>query len=190
MATITLKLGDSFEVIPTLQAGSVICDPPYLISFMDKNWDDTEGENVDWFAEWLGHCFAVLPSGGVVKVFSATRTFHRLAQAMERVGFAGIGLEAWVYGSGFPKSLNVSKAIDKHLGKASERKVLGNYRTPEGGAELSTYNNWQGEHIAEGTQGRRVPVVSTAATPEARRFEGWGTALKPAWEPFIVGVKP
>lgn len=99
--TITLKLGNSFDEIPKLSGvDAVVCDPPYLISFMGKDWDDGEGggENLEWFKEWLQKCFDILPSGGKVKVFSATRTFHRLAQAMEQVGFEGIDLEAWVYG--------------------------------------------------------------------------------------------
>lgn len=99
MATITLKLGNSFDEIPKLKnIGAVVCDPPYLISFMGKSWDDAEGENLEWFKGWLQKCYDILPSGGVVKVFCATRTFHRLAQAMNLVGFQDLDLEAWVYG--------------------------------------------------------------------------------------------
>ena len=188
MATITLRLGDSFEIIPELtDISAIVCDPPYLINFMNKKWDEHEGENVDWFAEWLQKCYDILPSGGVVKVFSATRTFHRLVQAMEQVGYQDLKLEAWVYGSGFPKSLNLSKAIDKMQGTSDERAVVGSgiagsgfhYGKPgfgvvaEVGGTAST--SWE---------------VTAPASDDAQRFEGWGTALKPAWEPFVVGVKP
>lgn len=140
--TIQLRLGDSFKVIPDINvAGAVCTDPPYLISFMGKKWDQVaEGESQAWHLGWLKLCFALLPPGGIIKVFSATRTFHRLAAAMEEAGFTGLDLEAWAYGSGFPKYLNVAKAIGED-------------------------------------------------TPEAAPFEGFATALKPAWEPFIVGVK-
>jgi hypothetical protein len=90
--------------------------------------------------------------------------------------------------SGFPKSMNISKQIDKQAG--AEREVVGPYRTPEGGQVLSTYNNWQSDAIQEGEQGRRVPMVTSPATSDAERWEGWGTALKPSWEPVIVGRKP
>lgn len=155
---IRLRLGDSFEVLRDLapcSIGAVIVDPPYLISFMAKSWDATDGEPQEWHHAWLQLCYNALVPGGRIKAFSATRTFHRLGQAMRRVGFIlvpGESLEAWAYGSGFPKSLNLSKAIDAHLGKTEEREV--------------------------------------AATEEASQFTGWGTALKPAWEPFLVGRKP
>lgn len=228
--TITLRLGNSFDVIPELEGvDAVVCDPPYGLEFMGKEWDNlsklrgstsrpdtsetavsmsTRGMDhgihagkpafdlsleaqtamTEWHKEWLQKCFDLLPSGGVIKVFSATRTFHRLAQAMEQVGFVDLDLEAWIYGSGFPKSLNLSKAIDRHLGKSDERVVLGPYKSP--GAVLSAYKNWQADSLSEGSQQRHVPEVSIGSTPEAQRFEGWGTALKPAWEPFLVGVKP
>lgn len=183
--SITLKLGDSFEEIPKLKGiGAVVCDPPYLISFMNKKWDDTEGENEEWFKSWLTECFNILPSGGVVKVFSATRTFHRLCKAMEAVGFQNIQTEAWCYGSGFPKSLNIAKAIDNNAGV--KREVVGvvkgmGKQNPEwnGTAQGRAENSFKPEY-----------ELTAATTDEAKRWEGWGTALKPAWEPFIVGVKP
>lgn len=103
-----------------------------------------------WSVGWLSECYRVLEPGGVIKVFGATRMFHRMAAAMEEAGFSLTpehSLEAWGFGSGFPKYLNTSKAIDQHLG-------------------------------------------TEAGSPEAARFEGWATALKPAWEPFLVGTKP
>lgn len=217
--TITLKLGDCVEVLAEMKedsVGSFVCDPPYGLEFMGKKWDrigdvgkatggfskgakaekGVRGEirslptykpsgnvkcnncgrwkighvpgdggggglkclcekpdfpNVsldyslkmqDWHLQWLEQAYRVLKPNGVIKAFSGTRTFHRLAAAMEEAGFTDIRVEAWCYGSGFPKSMNVSKKLGE------------------------------------------------SQSPEAARFEGWGTALKPAWEPFIVGVKP
>ena len=96
----------------------------------------------EWHRQWLAEVFRVLKPGGVIKVFGATRTFHRLAAAMEQAGFVDLDLEAWMYGSGFPKSLNIHKKL----------------------CELES--------------------------PEAQRYEGFGTALKPAWEAFVVARKP
>ena len=141
-----------------------------------------------WHVRWLSECYRVIVPGGVIKAFGGSRTAHRLAAAMRVAGFTDIRLEAWSYGSGFPKSHDVSKGIDKAAG--AEREVVGLYRTPEGGQVLSTYNNWQSDSIQEGAQGRRVPVVTAPATDAARQWSGWGTALKPAWEPVLVGRKP
>jgi len=104
MTTLRLILGDSFEVIATLDGVSaVVTDPPYLIDFMGKNWDAGGGgtENEEWHRQWLQECFDILPSGGIIKVFSATRTFHRLAAAIEQAGFLldpEHSLEGWGYG--------------------------------------------------------------------------------------------
>lgn len=144
----------------------------------------------DWCVTWLKECYRVLVPGGRIKVFGGTRMKHRMEAAVEQAGFILLAEEAWGYGSGFPKSLNLSKAIDKSLGKSEDREVVGPYQTPEGGQELTTYNNWQSDSLLTGDQGRRQPMVTTAATSEAKRFEGFGTALKPAWEPFVVGMKP
>lgn len=197
MPTITLRLGDSFEIIATLEGvGAVVCDPPYLISFMGKTWDSEGegGENAEWHRKWLEACFGALPPGGIIKVFSATRTFHRLAAAMEAVGFllhSEHSLEAWAYGSGFPKYLNTSKAVDAHLGKSAERPVIGK---GEAGAAFHYGNPGSGGFgtlaaLDQGTPSSEWDVTG-AATEEAAKFNGWATALKPGWEPFIVGIKP
>ena len=207
---VRLLLNDCNRAMRSLKPGSVgaiITDPPYLISFMNRSWDsvnpaeitEEDEQQIDvvqlhahqvWHREWLTAAFQILQPGGLIKAFSATRTFHRLAMAMQEVGFVDLHLEAWVQGQGFPKSLNLSKALDRHFGKSDGREVLGTYHTPEGGAELTTLNNWQADAIAAGQQGRRLPLVTAGATPEAKRWEGYGTALKPAFEPFVVGRKP
>ena len=142
-----------------------------------------------WCRLWLDEIFRLLPSGGRIKVFGGTRMFHRMAQAMQNAGFADINLEAWVYGSGFPKSLNISKAIDRHLGKSDEREVIGTKANLPGYREGET--GPRGVGYGEGlSNGSAKCAITAGATAEAKRFEGWGTALKPAWEPFIVGTKP
>lgn len=229
---IRLRLGDSFEVIATLEGiGAVISDPPYGINFMGVGWDSLDGRGPDsvterdrsrdfdhvggnhnpvdaadavrtrrvenqkaqeWHTGWLQRCFDILPPGGIIKVFSATRTFHRLAAAMEEAGFelpAEHSLEAWGQGQGFPKYLNTSKAIDQHFGKKDERKVVG-YQRLTGNAMVPTADKGGTFGVGVGVAPPGDVPVTAAATPEAAKFEGWATALKPGWEPFIVGRKP
>lgn len=190
--TIQIRYGDSFEILKEFAEGSVgavVCDPPYGLSFMGKSWDDLDDNHKmqSWHEGWLRECYRVLKPGGVIKAFSGTRTFHRLATAMESVGFVlnpKESLEAWVYASGFPKSLNIGKAIDKMQG--AEREVIGKV------SGMGKQNpEWNG--IAKGRKENSFKPqydATAPATEEAKRFEGYGTALKPAWEPFIVGRKP
>lgn len=154
-----------------------------------------------WHKQWLEKCYAALVPGGVIKIFSATRTFHRLASAMVEVGFAlvpGESLEAWAYGSGFPKNLNISKALDAHLGKTDEREVVGAGKG-KGGENLNKIVR-SGKGDDEDAQGcgafgvgaKQVTIdipITAPVSDEAKRFEGYGTALKPAWEIFLVGRK-
>jgi len=242
MATLTLRHGDCTEVLLTFpedSLGAVVCDPPYGLEFMGKEWDRldwTDGggmmsvgmggreipwpsysgtgaagtanatcavcggrmrgaktcscDKPDWRVKgkpldlsanaermrkqqeshrmWLTEAYRALRPGGVIKAFSGSRTFHRLGAAMSEVGFEGLRLEAWTYGSGFPKSLNVSKALDKAAGQV---KILS-------------------EKTAFGIGGHADDKITEPVTPEAQRWDGWGTALKPAWEPVVVGRKP
>ena len=111
MAAINLLLGDCGEVLKTLQENSVdsiICDPPYGLSFMGKKWD-YDVPKVDIWKE----CLRVLKPGGYLLAFAGTRTQHRMAVNIEDAGFEIRDMIAWVYGSGFPKSLNIGKAVDK-----------------------------------------------------------------------------
>ena len=220
----------------------------------------------EWHRGWLGACFGILPPGGIIKAFSATRTFHRMAAAMEDVGFLldpAHSLLGWTYGSGFPKYLNTSKAIDAHAGKdhyfdlvrshlqawkvergltnpqinaalglstsgcgmarhwTSDKGTQHSIPSKDQWARLKEALDWPDcplDHvyafIKDGAERpgtgdfKKVPVVphfpaeqskttkshqveiTEAATPEAARFDGWATALKPGWEPFVVGRKP
>jgi site-specific DNA-methyltransferase (adenine-specific) len=167
--------GDCIEVLramPDCSVDAVVTDPPYGLSFMGKKWDyDVPG--VEVWAE----CLRVLKPGGHLLAFAGTRTQHRMAVRIEDAGFEIRDMIAWVYGSGFPKSLDVSKAIDKAAG--AEREVVGETRKGAQSESTGRYGAW-GDGI--------TPTLP--ATPEAKQWQGWGTALKPALEPITVARKP
>jgi site-specific DNA-methyltransferase (adenine-specific) len=171
----TLRTGDCLDVLRTLPADSVdsiVTDPPYGLSFMGKKWDYDVPSEAIW-----RECLRVLKPGGHLLAFAGTRTQHRMAVRIEDAGFEIRDMIAWVYGSGFPKSLDVSKAIDKAAGV--EREIVG-----VAGKSGSVRNSMNGD-FAGGE------YMSTApATPAARKWAGWGTALKPALEPITVARKP
>lgn len=180
--TFTLLKGDCLERLKELEDASidsVVCDPPYEIDFMGKGWDRS---GIAYNVELWGQCLRVLKPGGHLIAFCATRTVHGMATAIEKAGFEIRDQLVWCYESGFPKSLDVSKAIDDKLGK--KRKVVG-YRQSEGGrsGETSTV----GDHLIR--FGTEIPITKPASEA-AKRFEGWGTALKPAFEPAVVARKP
>lgn len=132
---------------------AIVSDPPYGLKFMGKDFDNL-GDGAQqrvWHQQWVQQAHRVLKAGGVVKAFSGSRTYHHLVKAMLDAGFERVRVDAWVYGSGFPKSLNVSKAIDK----------------------------------AHGITELKDPV-----TEDAKTWEGWGTSLKPSFEPVVIGFKP
>lgn len=136
--------------------------------------------------KWLSQVHRVLQPGGVVKAFGGTRTFHRLGLAMEDVGFTGVHIESWSYATGFPKALDVGRALDEYAGV--EREVVGLKRvTPKGVG--SAENRGVVGAGSFGGKARYVPVTRPTS-PDAVLWDGWGTALKPAWEPVLVGTKP
>ncbi len=171
--------GDCLEILETLEENSIdaiVTDPPYELGFMGKKWDST---GIAFNIEVWQKCLKVLKPGGHMLAFGGSRTFHRIAVAIEDAGFELRDTIMWVYGSGFPKSLDVSKAIDKLLGKEAERKVVGQHNAPA----KSIYSQGKKDLLQEVT-------ITTPATPEAKQYEGFGTALKPAFEPIIVARKP
>jgi DNA modification methylase len=169
--------GDCLERLRELPACSVdacVTDPPYGLSFMGKKWDyDVPGEDI-----WR-ECLRVLKPGGHLLAFAGTRTQHRMAVRIEDAGFEIRDMIAWVYGSGFPKSLDVSKAIDKAAG--AEREVTGQRMGDIG---------IQGGNFAGKTERGVIELRDAPATPEAQQWDGWGTALKPALEPITMARKP
>jgi site-specific DNA-methyltransferase (adenine-specific) len=177
----TLYLGDCLEVLRTLPENSVdsiVTDPPYGLSFMGKKWDyDVPG--VDVWAE----CLRVLKPGGHLLAFAGTRTQHRMAVRIEDAGFEIRDMIAWVYGSGFPKSLDVSKAIDKAAG--AEREVVG---FDASRARPNRTGKVMGE--SEYDRSDNGATITAPATEAAQQWAGWGTALKPALEPITVARKP
>ena len=254
---VTLYHGDCLQVLRTLPAESidaVVSDPPYGLSFMGKRWD-YDVPTVEVWAE----CLRVLKPGGHLLAFAGTRTQHRMAVRIEDAGFEIRDMIAWVYGSGFPKSLDVSKAIDKRGGatvifeqfrdavkdamnrngvsRAALAEALGNHMLSHyltAGSQPAVPNardyriirdtvrlggTWDylfpGEaerevvgrkemtdttkaragftgsaHSPDYDGSKRLVDITAPATPEAQRWQGWGTALKPALEPITVARKP
>ena len=250
-AGITIYHGDCRDVMAGLSEASmdaIVCDPPYGLSFMGKGWDHGV-PGVEFWAEAM----RVAKPGAHLLAFGGTRTYHRLACAIEDAGWEIRDCVMWVYGSGFPKSLDVSKAIDKNNGEvgrlykftewmrttgltarqidaATDTNMGGHYLTAKSQPAIPTLNLWaklrplcvdvpawvdelverveaEREVVGQDTKARStsgksaMPTVggktvyetwdiTAPATDAARQWAGWGTALKPAWEPIIVARKP
>jgi site-specific DNA-methyltransferase (adenine-specific) len=170
--TVTLFLGDCLQILPEMEPNSidsVVTDPPYGLSFMGKEWDHGI-PGVHFWSEVL----RVAKPGAHLLAFGGTRTFHRLTCAIEDAGWEIRDCLMWVYGSGFPKSLDVSKAIDKAKG-CNRSRIPGGVGTDRGYSRGFK----PGEAISD-----------EAISDEAITWSGWGTALKPAWEPIILARKP
>jgi DNA modification methylase len=179
----TVLHGDCREVMRTMPDNSVdaiVTDPPYELGFMGKSWDST---GVAYDIKVWQECLRVLKPGGHLLAFGGSRTYHRLACAIEDAGFQIRDQIMWVYGSGFPKSLNISKAIDKAVG--AEREVIGTRR----GVVKGTGGRYNWHTDSEDT-GQTIISDTIPTTAEAKQWEGWGTALKPAHEPIVMARKP
>lgn len=256
----TVLHGDVLDVLPTLADASidaVVCDPPYALGFMGHDWDTHTPQGFQaWCQAWAAECLRVLRPGGHLLAFGGTRTVHRLTSGIEDAGLEVRDGIDWLYGSGFPKSLDVSKAIDRtrddrddilavttwlaehaeragvtragvdeHMGTSDMggwwlsrlrhrcalptlaqwdrlRDLIG--FGPEMDAEVWRLNGRKGTPgnerpdrvVSEFGQNvvfqpsRRVIDAGTPVLDEARAWEGWGTALKPAREPIVVARKP
>ena len=180
-----LILGDSVDKLKELEDNSVdsiVTDPPYGLSFMGKKWDyDVPSQEI--FEE----CLRVLKPGGYLLSFAGSRTYHRMAVRVEDAGFEIRDQIMWIYGSGFPKSMNIGIQVDKKLGNQREvvgEKVRGDVeKAKENGAgylaDPANRNNTK--QFGYGTQ---------TITKGNSEWEGWGTALKPAHEPIVMARKP
>jgi DNA modification methylase len=172
-------LGDCRDVLkglPNNSVDSIVTDPPYELGFMGKKWDNT---GIAYDVTVWAECLRVLKPGGHILAFGGSRTWHRLAVALEDAGFELRDSIAWIYGSGFPKSLDVSKAIDKKSGYEGD--VIGS-ETVDVGIQGGSMHAGRSQKLEE----REIRELS----PEAKQWQGWGTALKPAFEPVVVGRKP
>jgi site-specific DNA-methyltransferase (adenine-specific) len=166
-----LHQGDCLDVLKTLadcSVDAIVTDPPYGLSFMGKRWD----YDVPTEAVWV-ECLRVLKPGGHLLAFAGTRTQHRMAIRIEDAGFEIRDMIAWVYGSGFPKSMDISKQLDK---------AAGHWRG-KAGEVVSDNDAMSGGNYERNPKGKPV-------TDEATTWNGWGTALKPALEPITLARKP
>ncbi len=164
--------GDSLvelQKLPENSVDSVVCDPPYGLSFMGKKWDYDVPTTELW-----KEVYRVLKPGGHLLSFFGTRTYHRGAVRIEDAGFEIRDMVSWVYGSGFPKSHNIGKAVDKLQG--NDREKIG---------EISSQDITSGGLVGKEYSRHQVDVTKGNSP-----FEGWGTALKPAHEPIVVARKP
>lgn len=227
---VALHAGDCVAVLAGMTADSLdscVTDPPYHLQsivkrfaktgrtdktrttsgphqrtaagFMGKQWD---GGDVAFRAETWAEVYRVLKPGAYLLAFAGTRTYHRIACAIEDAGFIVYDQIGWAYGSGFPKSHNIGKAIDRHFGQ-ERTEVLGIKPGHEGFANrgnLSSVQSFKGTFGGDGGFDRpwmddpekveRYHQRLAPATREAAEWEGWGTALKPAWEPICLARKP
>lgn len=188
MTEVNLMLGDCLDRLKDLEDNSVdsiVTDPPYGLSFMGKAWDKSVPSREVW-----EECLRVLKPGGYLLAFAGTRTQHRMAVNIEDAGFEIRDMIAWVYGSGFPKSYNVAKGIEGKIKTGSAnwtdwKKLDGDdYTSKTGYTKLQADQGYR-EDYSE-SKSKNIHIT----TEEAKKWEGWGTALKPALEPITVARKP
>jgi hypothetical protein len=271
---VTIYHGDCRDImegqLPDNYVDSIVTDPPYELGFMGKGWD---GSGIAYNCEVWENAYRILKPGGHLLAFGGTRTWHRLAVAIEDAGFEVRDSIAWMYGSGFPKSHDVSKGIDKQrddrddvlrvTGEIARLRdvagltnrnlddafgfagMAGHWTSIKSQPTVPTVEQWAvlremlnpdewldaevwrlngrkgtpGEAWAErevvgsmtvnGVEGtaagyangiasvrglnttqQRQVDITTPATPTAKQWQGWGTALKPAFEPIVVARKP
>lgn len=165
---------DMLDIIDPCSIDAIITDPPYELNFMNKGWDNS---GIAFQKETWEKCFQVLKSGGYLLAFGGSRTSHRIACAIEDAGFEIRDTIMWLYGSGFPKSMNIGLAIDKKMGIESEVIGIGT----SGKEETHT----RSLNLVKGGFGGKFEIKKAQ-----NEWNGWGTALKPSYEPIIVARKP
>jgi DNA modification methylase len=177
--------GDCRDILPSLpKVDLVLTDPPYELGFMGKEWDK---QGISYRYETWQIIMDSCKPGAMMLAFGGTRTWHRIAVAIEDAGWEIRDTLMWLYGQGFPKSLDISKAIDKM--KGAEREVIA--ETPSGGFKRLMQTNKEAgfrpdDYYPDGNKFTSKEPI----TPEAQLWSGYGTALKPAFEPIILAMKP
>jgi site-specific DNA-methyltransferase (adenine-specific) len=182
-------LGNNLDILPTLadnSVDSIVTDPPYELGFMGKKWDSS---GIAYSLELWQQCLRVLKPGGHLLAFSGSRTYHRMVVSIEDAGFEIRDMISWISNKTFPKSLNIGKAIDKAAG--AEREVIGTQRL---GGNAAQTTKEKGGTFASNTNSVGVkPIdvdITAPATDEAKKWDGWGTGLKPTVEPIVMARKP
>lgn len=177
---IDLRYGDCLEKMKEIENKSVdliLCDPPYELNFMNRGWDDT---GIAFNSDMWKEVYRLLKDDGYLMAFSGTRTYHRMAKAIEEAGFEIVGLTDYTYGSGFPKSLAIDKALDKLLG--AEREVVGVKIKKAGDMRSGSYG--KGGNYAD------ISIDITKPSSDiAKQYEGYKTSLKPSREPIVLAKK-
>lgn len=153
----------------------ILCDPPYELGFMGKSWDSS---GIAFDKDMWADLFKLVKPGGHLLAFSGSRTYHRMAVAIEDAGFEIRDMIEWVYGSGFPKSLNIGKAVDKLQG--NEREKVQDPEAARRNKTVSKFANTYGD----------IEDKTDFVTKGTSEWEGYGTALKPAHEPCVLARKP
>ena len=165
---------DFMQNLPDNCIDTIICDPPYGLSFMGKKWD-YDVPSVELWRE----CLRVLKCGGTLLCFAGSRTQHRMAVNVEDAGFILKDCIMWLYGSGFPKATDISKQLDK----GHKREVIGDNPNARPNQEGKQPNTMGGVF--------QYTPLTKSATPEAKLWNGWKShGLKPAYEPILVAMKP
>ena len=183
----TILQGDNRKTLKTLADNSVdaiVTDPPYGIDFLGKSWDANTGA-----LETYQECLRVLKPGGHILAFSAARTYHHLAITLEQAGFEIRDQIMWIYSSGFPKSQDIGRSIQRSLGVKETKASKG----MNGFAEVKDKKGrekWMnpGNLTIDDYPEKKAEVIVT--DPAAKAWAGWGTALKPAHEPICLARKP
>ena len=170
------NMQDLLNIIKPNSIDSIITDPPYELGFMGKSWDNS---GIAFQVDTWRKCYSVLKPGAYLLAFGGSRTFHRIACAIEDAGFEIRDTIMWLYGSGFPKSMNIGLAIDKKNGVESE--IIG---------YTSQQDIRSGNYTGVCTNKKEYSRVDWPIKKAQNEWDGWGTALKPAYEPVIVARKP
>ena len=165
---------EAMKAMPDNSVDSIVTDPPYELGFMGKSWD---ASGIAFNVEVWREALRVIKPGGHLIAFSGSRTYHRMAVAIEDAGFEIRDQIMWVYGSGFPKSHNVANGIDKKMGASNRGHAI---------SSGSQIHPTTGEKRANG----ELLAKYESRTKESEGWDGWGTALKPAHEPIVLARKP